>query len=53
VDYYSVIEVEALADSLATGRHRDPDAPPVSDEEAQAREAEDRRDAASSPPNRP
>jgi integrase len=45
LDYYSTQEVEALADSLAAGRHRDLDAPAVSNEEADAREAEDHQDA--------
>jgi integrase len=45
LDYYSTHEVEALADSLAAGRHRDPDAPAVSNAEADARVAEDRQDA--------
>ena len=45
LDFYSPEEVEALARALAAGLHRDPNAPPVSDEEARARAAEDRQDA--------
>jgi len=45
LDFYSPEEVEALARALVAGRHRDPNAPPVSDEEAAARAAEDRQDA--------
>ena len=45
LDYYSAAEVEALADSLAAGQHRDPGAPPLSDDETVARRAEDRQDA--------
>ncbi len=45
LDFYSPEEVEALARALVAGGHRDPNAPPVSDEEAAARAAEDRQDA--------
>jgi integrase len=44
LDFYSSEEVEALARSLATGLHRDPEAPAVSDAELVARRAEDRQD---------
>ncbi|MCW3016795.1 MAG: site-specific integrase [Solirubrobacterales bacterium] len=44
LDFYSSEEVEALARSLETGLHRDPDAPAVSDAEAIARRAEDHQD---------
>lgn len=44
LDFYSVEEVEALARSLEDGLHRDPDAPALSDDEAEARRAEDRQD---------
>jgi integrase len=44
LDFYSSEEVEALARSLETGLHRDPDAPAVSNAEAIARRAEDRQD---------
>ena len=45
LDFYAPEEVEALARALADGRHRDPHAPPVGDDEAAARAAEDRQDA--------
>lgn len=45
LDFYSPEEVEALARALAAGLHRDPSAPAVSGEEADARTAEDRQDA--------
>jgi integrase len=45
LEYYTPEEVEALARALAVGVHRDPSAPAVSDEEAEARAAEDRQDA--------
>jgi integrase len=45
LDFYSPEEVEALARALAAGLHRDPNAPAVSGEEADARTAEDRQDA--------
>jgi integrase len=44
LDFYSSEEVEALARSLETGLHRDPNAPAVSNAEAIARRAEDRQD---------
>ncbi len=37
LDFYSPEEVEALARAVAAGQHRDPHAPAVSDEEAEAR----------------
>lgn len=45
LEYYTPEEVEALARALAVGLHRDPNAPAVSDDEAEARAAEDRQDA--------
>jgi integrase len=45
LNYYSPEEVEALARALAAGLHRDPNAPAISQEEADARAAEDRQDA--------
>jgi integrase len=45
LDFYSPEEVEALARALASGLHRDPAAPAVSDDEAAARSAEDDQDA--------
>jgi integrase len=45
LDFYSPEEVEALARALASGLHRDPTAPAVSDVEAAARRAEDDQDA--------
>ncbi len=44
LDFYSVEEVEALARALEGGRHRDPDAPAVSEDEHRARQIEDRQD---------
>ncbi len=42
--YYSVEEVEALARALADGRHREASTHEVSDQERQARRAEDQQD---------
>lgn len=44
LDYYSTEEVEQLAQALTDGRHRDPDAPAVSDDEHYWRSVEDRQD---------
>ena len=44
LDYYSSEEIEALARSLETGLHRDPEAPAVNAAELDARRAEDRQD---------
>ena len=44
LDFYSAEEVEALARALISGLHRDPSAPAVNAEEANARAAEDRQD---------
>ncbi|HUB72806.1 MAG TPA: site-specific integrase [Solirubrobacteraceae bacterium] len=43
--YYSPEEVEAIARAFATGRHRDPRFPAVSDSERAARGTEDHQDA--------
>src|SRR5690348_1643061 len=43
--FYSPAQVEALADALAAGRHRDPARPAVSDDEAAARARDDSQDA--------
>ena len=45
LDFFSPEEVEALARALASGLHRDPAAPAVSEEEAIARADKDRQDA--------
>jgi integrase len=45
LDFYSVAEVELLAQSLERGAHRDPTSPPVSEDEVAARAGEDRQDA--------
>ena len=44
LDFYSPEEVEALARALVAGQHRDPSAPAVNAEEADARAVEDRQD---------
>ena len=43
--YYTPEEVEALASTLARGRHRDRSRPPASEDERAARSAEDGQDA--------
>ncbi|MBV9806807.1 MAG: site-specific integrase, partial [Solirubrobacterales bacterium] len=43
--FYSPGQVEALAEALSTGAHRDPTRPAVSDEEAAARAHDDAQDA--------
>ncbi len=43
--FYSPREIEAIAQTLADGRHRDPAYPAVTDGERVARQAEDRQDA--------
>ena len=43
--FYSPGEIEAIAQTLADGRHRDPAYPAVTDGERDARQAEDRQDA--------
>jgi integrase len=45
LEFFSPEEVEVLADALASGAHRDPNAPPVGDEESAARADEDHQDA--------
>jgi integrase len=44
LDFYSPEEIEALARSLESGLHRDPDAPAVTDAEMLAQRAEDAQD---------
>jgi integrase len=43
--FYSPAEIEAIAQALADGRHRDPAYPAVTDGEQVARQAEDNQDA--------
>ena len=45
LNYYSPLEVEALAKALQSGLHRDPDASEPTPEEAEARAAADAQDA--------
>jgi integrase len=45
LDYYSPAEIEQLATALAEGRHRDPNANGVGDDEQMARHTEDEQDA--------